>query len=132
MSTTNLLFTSVRKAINFLEFYNGDLFIGFSHFVKTRDMIFITYITINDEIRPKGYRSKILTYIKENNPTSPVSLNIETLDDNTSNKEQRIKRVAFCERNGFKLLKYTVSEGKDIFSIMSTKKPSISKFIKKH
>ena len=132
MSTTNLLFTSVRKAINFLEFYNGDLFIGFSHFVKTRDMIFITYITINDEIRPKGYRSKILTYIKENNPTSPVSLNIETLDDNTSNKEQRIKRVAFCERNGFKLLKYTVSEVKDIFSIMSTKKPSISKFIKKH
>ena len=45
------------------------------------------------------------------------------LDDNASNKEQRIKRVVFYERNGFKLLKNTVSNGEDTFSIMSTKEP---------
>lgn len=43
------------------------------------------------------------------------------LDDNASNIEQRIKRVAFYERIRFKLLKNTVSNGKDTFSIMSTK-----------
>ena len=88
-------------------------------------MIFITYIAINDEIRSKGYGSKILTYLKENNPTLPISLNVEMLDDNASNKEQRIKRVVFYERNGFKLLKNTVSNGKDTFSIMSTKEPLV-------
>ena len=45
------------------------------------------------------------------------------LDDNASNKEQRIKRVAFYQRNGFKLLKNTVSNGKDTFSIISIKEP---------
>ena len=45
------------------------------------------------------------------------------LDDNASNKDQRIKCVAFYERIRFKLLKNTVSNGKDTFSIMSTKEP---------
>lgn len=120
MNTTYLLLMAKRKAINFLAFYDDDLFIGFSYFIKTKDMIFITYIAINDEIRSKGYGSKILTYLKENNPTLPISLNVEMLDDNASNKEQRIKRIKFYERNGFKLLENKVSNGKDTFSIMCT------------
>ena len=123
MSTSYLLVMSKRKAINFLAFYDDDLFIGFSYFIKTKDMIFITYIAINDEIRSKGYGSKILTYLKESNPTLPISLNVEMLIDDAPNKEQRIKRVKFYERNGFILLKNTVSNGKDSFSIMSTKQP---------
>ena len=53
---------SKRKTINLLAFYYDDLFIGFSYFIKTKDMIFITYIAINDEIKSKGYGSKILSF----------------------------------------------------------------------
>ena len=122
MSPRYLNLMSKRKCIHFDAYYDETLFIGFTYLVESKNMVFITYIAVNNEIRSKGYGSQILNTIKSRFPGKTISLNVERLIEDCDNYEQRVKRVKFYERNNFFLTDKLVSNGKEKFSIMSTEK----------
>ncbi len=96
------LITYFKKNYDFKVYYEGDLFIGILFTIESKDTLFVFYIAINDEIHSKGYGSKLLNVLFEKYPEKAITLFIETMDDkNAKNYEQRVKRLAFYERNGF-------------------------------
>ncbi len=97
-----LLLITKMKNYKFSAYYDGDMFVGILFTIESKDSLFIFYIAINDKIQSKGYGSKLLQLMFEKYPNKPISLFIETMDDKeASNYEQRIKRLAFYEKNGF-------------------------------
>ncbi len=93
---------TLKKNYDFKVYYEGDLFVGITFTIDSKDTLFIFYIAVNDKVHSKGYGSKLLQTIFEKYPDKSVSLFIETMSDkNANNYEQRVKRLAFYERNSF-------------------------------
>ncbi len=93
---------TVKKNYDFTVYYDDNLFVGITFTIELKDTLFVFYIAINDEIHSKGYGSKLLHVLFEKYPEKSVTLLIETMDDKTAeNYGQRVKRLAFYERNGF-------------------------------
>ncbi len=96
----NLL--TLKKNYNFKVYYDNDLFVGILFTIESDDTLFVFYIAVNDKIHSKGYGSKLLQVLFDKYPNKSITLFIETMDDiNAENYEQRVKRLAFYERNGF-------------------------------
>ncbi len=93
---------TLKKKYDFKVYYDNDLFVGITFTIDSKDTLFVFYLAVNDEIHSKGYGSKLLQVLFDKNPDKTVTLFIETMEDkNASNYEQRVKRLAFYERNGF-------------------------------
>ncbi len=93
---------NLKKKYDFNVYYDNDLFVGILFTIDTKDTIFVFYLAVNDKIQSKGYGREILQILFQKYPDKSVTLFIETMDDkNAKNYEQRVKRLAFYERNGF-------------------------------
>ncbi len=93
---------TLKKNYNFKVYYDNDLFVGILFTIESEDTLFVFYIAVNDKIHSKGYGSKLLQVLFDKFPNKPITLFIETMDDKSAiNYEQRVKRLAFYERNGF-------------------------------
>ncbi len=93
---------TLKKNYDFKVYYDNSLFVGILFTIESKDTLFVFYIAVNDEIHSKGYGSKLLQVLFDKFPDKPITLFIETMDDkNAVNYEQRVKRLAFYERNGF-------------------------------
>ena len=93
---------SLKKNYNFKVYYDQELLVGIMFTIESDDTLFVFYLAVNDEIHSKGYGSKLLHVLFEQYPNKSVTLFIETMDDKDAlNYEQRVKRLAFYERNGF-------------------------------
>ena len=68
----------------------------------SRNVVMLDYLAVNPEIRSKGYGSFILKEIAKVYEGKTLFLACEKLDDEAENAEQRKKRLAFYERNGWK------------------------------
>ncbi len=93
---------TLKKDYDFTVYYDTDLFVGILFTINTKDTLFVFYLAVNDQIHSKGYGSKLLQLLLSKYPEKSVTLFIETMNDkNVKNYDQRIKRLAFYERNGF-------------------------------
>ncbi len=111
------------KKYNFNAYYDGDLFVGILFTIESRDELFVFYIAVNDKIQSKGYGSKLLQMLFEKFPSKPISLFIETMDDkNADNYEQRVRRLAFYEKNGFIYTGIKAGINEPFVDILSTNK----------
>lgn len=88
------------KRIYFLAFYEEDILCGFSYFAVNKDTIFVLFLAVDSKICSQGYGTQILSWIKEHYTGRKIFLDVEKLDENAANSEQREKRVAFYKRNG--------------------------------
>lgn len=122
------LLTRKNKA-KFYGIYDGEEFIGLLYNVYYKDIVLILYLAINNNFRGKGYGSKVLDLIKQKYSQNRIILNIEQIDENSSNNKQRIKRKEFYPKNGFTSLNYTVKEGKETYEMLcySKNKSKVSK-----
>ncbi len=90
------------KNYNFNAYYDNDLFVGIIFTIDSKETLFVFYIAVNDKIQSKGYGTRLIKVLFDKYPNKTISLFIETMDDkNAENYEQRIRRLAFYERNGF-------------------------------
>lgn len=80
------------------------------------------YIFVNDKIQSQGYGTKILKQVMKDNKDKEIVLDIEPLDENASNHEQREKRYHFYKKNGFKTTSYFIEDEEDPtdYTILST------------
>lgn len=89
------------KLVEAFVFYDEEQLCGFSYLIVQEKAVFIMYLAVNDELRGKGYGSEILKCIKSKYPDKTIILDIEELNPQAKNYEQRIRRVKFYKKNGF-------------------------------
>ena len=96
-----LLSRAEKDFVDFLAFYNEDEFVGFTYSITNNGVTFIQYLAVDSRVQSKGYGSMILRQIKVQYPNNRLVLNLEMLDEEAENSEQRIKRRAFYAKNGY-------------------------------
>ncbi len=111
---------ALRKGIDFSVYCEDADFIGISYVVSNENMAFILYLAVNPKIQSKGYGSAMLREIQKANSGKAISLNIEPLDTQAENYEQRIKRLRFYQKNGFHDTGYQTINHGDRYSVLST------------
>lgn len=73
-----------RKNVNFRVFYEDDQLCGILYTAENDKYIFVLYLAVNDQIRSKGYGTKILDWLKQSTGKIIV-LNVESLDPSAEN-----------------------------------------------
>lgn len=111
-----------RKNADVAVYMDGDKFCGFTHIYETEKMAFVLYLAVNGEERGKGYGSQILDILKSAYVDKAIVLNIEPIDENAPNAEQRKSRLRFYNRNGFFDTGYLVEDVGGMFTAMSNVK----------
>lgn len=89
---------------------DGDRFVGLTYVIGNDRVKTLMFLAIDDDARDGGYGSEILRCIHKKYSGVKLFLNIEPLDKNAPNYEQRCRRKAFYDRNGFVGLDYQVHE----------------------
>ena len=62
----------------------------------------------------------MLQWLKRKHPNKVIVANIEPVEIPANNSEQRRRRLAFYEKNGFQWLPYRVSDDSGLYDIIST------------
>ena len=101
---------SKKENVEFYGIYEESKFAGLVYNVIYKDIVFIFYLAIDKNARGNGYGGKILSSLKEKYKNHRIVLNIEEVDENRENFEQRKRRKNFYIKNGFYDLNYTIKE----------------------
>lgn len=107
-----------KNKARFYSIIDNGKFVGLSYNVFYKDIVFVFYFAIDGALRGQGYGSRVLEAIKEKYSNNRIILNIEEIDKNSKNYEQRVKRKKFYQKNGFKDLGYTVKEGEIVYEML--------------
>lgn len=115
-----LRFLTLRKGIDITAYYDENTFCGFTYTVTEGNILFVLFFAVDRKLRGKGFGSAILKYLKESNPQKTVLLNVEPLDPNVSNFDERVRRFRFYEKNGFFDTNYDIEEIGGVFRVLGT------------
>ena len=90
----------------------------------------------NAKLRSKGYGSRILEEIKKTAGKKEILINVEKPDECAENNMQRVRRIAFYERNGFYRSGFDLRIGGTDYLVFSTSeipdRKEFSNIIKKY
>lgn len=95
---------------NFCAVLDSGKFVGLTYVIGSDQVKTLMFLAIAEDARDGGYGTKILSSVHEKYKDVKLFLNIEPLDKNAPNYEQRCRRKAFYNRNGLDLLDYQVRE----------------------
>lgn len=98
---------------------NGEL-IAMVHFKELKNFVHVNYLAVKQEHQNKGYGSAVLDFVKQNCVKKPLVLDIEELDEDAINFEDRKRRVRFYKKNAFKEGKYKFSWQGVLMTYMNT------------
>lgn len=110
---------TIRKNINFRAFFDDDQFCGILYTAENSKYIFVLYLAVNDKIRAKGYGSRILQWLKQST-SKTIVLNVEAINSNATNLEQREKRIEFYKKNGITDTGYFFIDANERYSVLSS------------
>ena len=111
---------ALRRGVEITGYYQNDRLCGFAYTVSSDDMLFVLFFSVHPAIRGKGYGSSILHLMKISNPGKTVCLNIEPLDENAENYDERVRRFKFYAKNGFFDTGYDIDEIGGKFRVLAT------------
>lgn len=114
-----LVLLARRKGIEFLAWFDGDVFCGFTYLITQGDITYLLYLAVDSSQRSHGYGSAILDAVKARYPGNTVALDIESPHEPCSNQGQRVRRQAFYERNGFHGLGFSLIEHGHAYDILA-------------
>lgn len=109
---------SNRASVDFLAFYDNNVFCGFTYSIHNKNTTFVLYLAIDKSIPSKGYGSQILNWIVDNTKANRVTLNIETVNTKYSNYYERLSRQKFYFKNGFEDTKYKLIDKNDVYDVL--------------
>ena len=115
-----LVLNTQRRLANFYAYYDDEKFVGLAYLLENKEVIHLIFLAVNTKIRSRGYGTAILKDIKQLAGNRPVVLEIEPMDKTAENYDQRVKRLAFYEKNGFRVTDYYYHEGKEVYQVMTT------------
>ena len=111
---------SQKENIKFDIFYDEDKFIGLSYIIIEKNIVFLLYFAVNNKYRGKGYGTEILKQLKEKYKNYIILLEVEKVEKDSNNYEQRVRRKSFYEKNGFYGTNKFIKEGPNVFEIMTS------------
>jgi len=87
-------------------FYD-DIFVGFAVLLSDAalEMAYLSYFAIDGAQRSKGYGGMALAKLAEVYEGYQIVLDMERMDESADNYDQRLRRLAFYERNGYRRAK---------------------------
>lgn len=88
-------------------FYDKEVFVGFAVLLSDADlqMAYLSYFAIDSTNRSKGYGSKALAKLAEVYDGCQIVLDMERMEESADNYDQRLRRLVFYERNGYRRAK---------------------------
>ncbi|MCT1403719.1 GNAT family N-acetyltransferase [Paenibacillus sp. p3-SID867] len=113
-----LLWRSRKEFVDYIAFYDDEVFIGFAYLISDRNLTFVLYLAISSEVRSKGYGTIILSTIKQKYIGNRIILNIEAIYEVADNSEQRIKRKNFYQKNGFQNADFKIYEYGGLYEVL--------------
>ena len=113
-----LRFAARRDSCDFLAFYDAGDLCALAYTVTTGRLTYLLYLAVDDRMRGRGYGTRVLTWLKARRPRRPIALGIEPLYPDAPNYEQRVRRLAFYERNGFCDTGYVYTENGDTYTVL--------------
>lgn len=85
-----------------ISVYDGEVHVGLLYLVHYKDIVFIWFLAIDENIRGKGYGSRILAQVTALYPKARIGLNIEHVDPQAAHFEERQQRKHFYLKNGYR------------------------------
>ena len=113
---------TLRRGVDLTCYREGETFCGFTYTVTEGNVVFVLFFAVDEALRGQGYGSSILKFLREKNPGKTVILNVEPLDPEAENAEERVRRVRFYEKNGFFDAGYDIDEIGGTFRVFATEK----------
>lgn len=86
---------------DFIACYDGAILCGFYSALTFGDITHILFLAVEEKLRDHGYGSQILAEIGRAYAGNRVILDVEMVDPEADNNEQREQRIAFYLRNGY-------------------------------
>lgn len=86
---------------DFIACYDGETLCGFYSTLTLGDITHVLFLAVEEALRGHGYGTQILEKIRWAYPDKRLILDVEMPDPEADNQEQRTKRIAFYERNGY-------------------------------
>ena len=93
--------------------------LGFACFLNSIGISHIIYFAIRPELRNQGYGASALRLLVNQKKGQRVIVDLEEVEEQSSNREQRIKRKEFYLRNGFEETPVEYGWHGDRFEILS-------------
>lgn len=103
-----------------MSFWEEDVLCSILFYNIGRTMVYLFYLAVSPILWSKGYGRKLLLWLRGNFPDKIIVGNIEPTGFHAGNEEQRIRRAAFYERNGFHYVPYRLSDNSGLYDIIST------------
>lgn len=106
---------------NFYAVTDNSDFIGLVYTIKSNKAVYVFFLAVDETQRGKGYGTKILEMIKNRHPDLPVMLMIEDTDiTDADNYKERLNRLEFYKKNGFKQLHIKIIEAGVNYELLGT------------
>ena len=83
------------------------------------DLFYLGFLAVDGRTRSAGYGTRILTYFRERNGNVPQLLEIEPVVREAGNYQQRARRLAFYERNGFTVTNMLTHEADQTYRVLA-------------
>ena len=122
---------TIRAGTELTAYYDGDLFCGFTFSAACGKAQLVMFLAVAENLRGGGYGSAILEYLKNVDPERTILLNVELLDPEADNYAQRLRRMAFYQKNGIYDTGYNVVEVGGAFRVLaSTQAPDMDAYLR--
>ncbi|MGT2681560.1 GNAT family N-acetyltransferase [Streptococcus porci] len=118
-----LLFQILRTKADFQAYRDGKKVIGFSYSIAGKSADFLLFLAVSPEFQSQGYGTAMLQNVKNSAGEKPLIVAIEPPFELCDNAEQRLRRLAFYEKNGFQLTEHFYQENVETYQVMTTKLP---------
>lgn len=115
-----LLTLGEKPMVNFWACYDDELFCGMVYIVESKDTLFCLYLAVPEQLRSQGYGAAILTDVRRKFGGKDMVLHVEDPNADETKAQQRLRRLRFYQRLGFKDTGYRLNPGYTIFYLMST------------
>ncbi len=119
-SMEQLLALSESQNIEYVSFWEDEQLCGLLYYNVGETMVYLFYLAVNPAIRSKGYGGKLLRWLTDRYQGKSVVGNIEPVGFGADNEEQRVRRLAFYERNGFRRLSVRMDDESGLYDIISS------------
>ncbi len=113
-----LLRKAGKKNINFFSCFCGDSWAGLLYVVNCFDMSYIFYFAVDESMRGKGIGTAVLKAAQKKYAGRRFFLAVEEVDRKYENYSQRLSRLHFYKRAGFKRSGQKMQEGNVIYELM--------------
>lgn len=117
-----MILKSKFRQADFMAFYDQGQFVGFAYVIHSHGFHYILFLAVNDQLRSRGYGSRIISELRALYPSDSLVLDIEQPDPAAANNRQRLRRLAFYKRNGFYLTPKKLEEDQVTYRVLATKK----------